>query len=153
MGLVEFASVCFVFGSRSEKRRNGERSNGHSQEQDERHHQGSPLVFAARPGEYRGMLNQGTDERLGAQRESLWRFPGVSRESEQEGSRRSRSKCLQQQAGLKARLGHEPARSAGGTGPYQGSPARNGHGYGPHISRRQLFANAAIAASRVRRPR
>src|SRR5262245_34611271 len=30
------------------------------------------------------MLNQGTDERLGAQRESLWRFPGVSRESEQE---------------------------------------------------------------------
>src|SRR5262245_37460322 len=82
MGLFEFASVCLVFGSRSEKRRNGERSNGHSQEQDERHHQGSPLVFAALPGEYRGMLNQGTDERLGAQRESLWRFPGVSRESE-----------------------------------------------------------------------
>jgi hypothetical protein len=39
MGLVEFASACLVFGSRSEKRRNGERSNGHSQEQDERHHQ------------------------------------------------------------------------------------------------------------------
>jgi hypothetical protein len=46
------------------------------------------------------MLNQGTDERLGAQRESLWRFPGVSRESEQERPRRSRacSKCLRQQA-------------------------------------------------------
>jgi hypothetical protein len=56
MGLVEFASVRLVFGSRSEKRRNGERSNGHSQEQDERHHQGSPLVFAALPGEYRGCL-------------------------------------------------------------------------------------------------
>jgi hypothetical protein len=59
MGLVEFASVRLVFGSRSEKRRNGERSNGHSQEQDERHHQGSPLVFAALPGEYRGCLTRG----------------------------------------------------------------------------------------------
>src|SRR5262245_46181088 len=76
--------------------------------------------FAARPSEYRGMLNQGTDERLGAKRESLWRFPGVSRESEQEGSRRSRSKCLQQQAGLKARLGHGPARQLGGTGSIPG---------------------------------
>jgi hypothetical protein len=131
MGLVEFASVCFVFGSRSEKRRNGERSNGHGQEQDERHHQGSPLVFAARPGE--GMLNQGTDERLGAQRESLWRFPGVSRESEQEGSRRSRSKCLQEQAGLRLDL-VTGQLVTGGTGPYQGNPARNGPRYGPHIS-------------------
>src|SRR5262245_34079828 len=132
MGLVEFASICFVFGSRSEKRRNGERSNGHGQEQDKRHHQGSPLVFAARPSDYRWMLNQGTDERLGAKRESLWRFPGVSRESEQEGSRRSRSKCLQQQAGLKARLGHGPARQLEAPVPYQGSPARNGPRYGLH---------------------
>src|SRR5262245_12095447 len=52
------------------------------------------------------MLNQGTDERLGAQRESLWRFPGVSRESEQDRPRRSRacSKCLRQQAGLRLHL-------------------------------------------------
>src|SRR5262245_23952517 len=116
MGLVEFVSICFVFGSRSEKRRNGERSNGHGQEQ--------------RPSEYRGMLNQGTDERLGAKRESLWRFPGVSRESEQEGSRRSRSKCLQQQAGRRLDLVTGQLVSLEAPVPYQGSPARNGPRYG-----------------------
>src|SRR5262245_32121205 len=49
---------------------------------------------------------------LGAQRESLWRFPGVSREGEQERPRRSRacSKCLRQAGGAEARLGRGPAR-------------------------------------------